>query len=649
MPRMSREFEGRLAVPHPCGYQGRVLFACLCIACLTVAAAGQETPFAIAEPGEDGLSLPDAVLGRPYSVALPLIGAVGRVNCQLVAGAGQLPSGLMLRDHWLEGTPRQVGECAFSVVAQDELGQRDERRFRLRTLAPPAGPLGIEAVELRTCVACVPYTGVVRAEGGYPPYRWVVREGVLPPGLTFKDGVISGMVRQAVSDRTTFAFNVSIVDDLGQRSSRSCELVLAPNESVILRVDRAEGIVVGELPPAVHGQSYCARLPFAGGYGHLSWSLVESLPDGLALVDGVIAGSARQAGVWNFSVTLRDELGQELSQRFRLAVLPPVPPPVRIVTAELPAAILGEQYVAVLKAEGGVPPYRWTGVNGALPEWAEFQADMIRGVPANVAFVGEVRLSVKVADAVGGEDGPTELVLAVRANPQFPGPLVTSRRLPPAIVGAAYDGLLMADGGHPPHSFEILSGRLPPGLAMEATGRVHGQPEAEGEWSVESQVTDALGQTSPPTNVSVSALKLGACTLRLGPMSLLYAVTNQEWAYSLPIAGGVLPYRFSVDGALPPGIAIDAQSGQLAGKPTEAGSWRVTLCITDASPEEQEVIGPVRFVVLATDTGQAWAWTGGGLGAGLLLGAGVAAFYVACRRRFSLGTAGYARRGSAGA
>ncbi len=73
---------------------------------------------------------------------------------------------------------------------------------------------------------------------------------------------------------------------------------------------------------AVLGRPYRARLLETGGVAPLSWSVAGAFPPGLRLTgaDGVIAGSARKAGSWRVTVTVRDALGAQSSRPATLRV-----------------------------------------------------------------------------------------------------------------------------------------------------------------------------------------------------------------------------------------------------------------------------------------------------------------------------------------
>lgn len=74
-----------------------------------------------------------------------------------------------------------------------------------------------------------------------------------------------------------------------------------------------------------------------------------------------------------------------------------------------------------------------------------------------------------------------------------PAELAVVGVLPPATVGVPYLGVLAAEGGVPPFTWE--AGGLPPGLGVEGE-RITGVPEQYGTWMVTLAVTDAVRQVA---------------------------------------------------------------------------------------------------------------------------------------------------------
>ncbi len=64
-----------------------------------------------------------------------------------------------------------------------------------------------------------------------------------------------------------------------------------------------------------------------------------------------------------------------------------------------------------------------------------------------------------------------------------------------AIVGVEVDAEVSVEGGRPPYRFDLVQGRLPPGVSLDAaTGRLVGSPSASGEFPVTLGVTDSAGK-----------------------------------------------------------------------------------------------------------------------------------------------------------
>ena len=73
---------------------------------------------------------------------------------------------------------------------------------------------------------------------------------------------------------------------------------------------------------------------------------------------------------------------------------------------------------------------------------------------------------------------------------------VTSTSVPDGVVGTPYSTAVNAVGGTPPYSWSLVSGSLPPGLALSTTGTVSGTPTVAGSFTFTLKVTDSMGASA---------------------------------------------------------------------------------------------------------------------------------------------------------
>ncbi|MGI5169965.1 putative Ig domain-containing protein [Spirillospora sp. CA-253888] len=132
---------------------------------------------------------------------------------------------------------------------------------------------------------------------------------------------------------------------------------------------------------------------------------------------------------------------------------------------------------------------------------------------------------------------------------------------------------LSATGGAPPLTWSAAG--LPAGLRITSDGVISGTPTRPGTGTVVVTATDAfrLAGTASFTWTVNDVPKLTA------PAAQTSAVGD---TVRLPVAlsGGTGPLAWKAAG-LPAGLGIDAATGQITGRPAEAGGTKVTVTVTD--------------------------------------------------------------------
>ncbi|MER5319702.1 DUF7507 domain-containing protein [Streptosporangium roseum] len=238
-----------------------------------------------------------------------------------------------------------------------------------------------------------------------------------------------------------------------------------------------------------------------------------------------------------------------------------------------PAGEVGAAYSVPLTVSAGTAPYTWSVGAGSLPPGLTLNAStgVLSGTPT---AAGGYSFTARVTDA-GNVSTTREVTLVIAPKPAFTFPAP-----PSGEVGVAYSVPLTVSGGTAPYTWSVGAGSLPPGLTLNAsTGVLSGTPTAAGGYSFTVKVLDAQNQ-SDTTAVSLTIVPQPAFTFPTPPA----AQVGVSYSVPLTVSGGVAPYTWSVGaGSLPPGLTLNASTGELSGTPTATGSSPVTFRAVDAN------------------------------------------------------------------
>ena len=170
----------------------------------------------------------------------------------------------------------------------------------------------------------------------------------------------------------------------------------------------------------------------------------------------------------------------------------------------LPGGTATAVYSQAFSASGGAIPYRWSVVDGALPDGLSMNADgSIAGTPTTP---GTFSFGVQVTDSQGIIDRKT---FSITINSAAAAPIISTQSpLPAATVDAAYSQTLAASGGDGPYTWAAAVQVLPPGLTLQDRGSLNGTPSAAGTFNFTVKVTDRVG---------VSVTKIFSITVNPSP------------------------------------------------------------------------------------------------------------------------------------
>jgi prepilin-type N-terminal cleavage/methylation domain-containing protein len=303
----------------------------------------------------------------------------------------------------------------------------------------------------------------------------------------------------------------------------------------------------------------------------ITWRTL-GLPPGLAVSDaGVVTGTPQVAGTYPVRATVTDAVSTG-DAVFTWIVNPqPAIPQPPDQTWDAGAAV---SYIVPLT--GGTAAFAWTATG--LPAGLSIAPTTGVITGRTEATGAAATATVTVTDRFG-ERATATFKWFTRVAVQSPSPAA-----PIALTkDEAYNGSIVAAGGSGTYTFS--SPNLPPGLTMTPAGAISGTPTAGTRFLMTINVTDSLGATNS-TVVPVTVDASSGLRITAPPASQADRTATKGRAISphtTVAVGGATPYVWSAN--LPPGIELrthgHGRNAQLTGTPTAAGTYVVTMTVTD--------------------------------------------------------------------
>ncbi|WP_236585435.1 putative Ig domain-containing protein [Dyella sp. EPa41] len=503
-------------------------------------------------------ALANASAEAPYTHTFTASGGTGPYSYSLTTGA--LPAGLTLSSGGvLSGTPTAAGTFNFTIKATDSSTGTGapftaSQSYSLTVSAPA---ITVAPATLPAGTGGVAFSQTVSASGGNGSYTYSLSAGALPPGIGLSSsGVLSGTPTTA----GIYNFTITAADGVGFTGSQAYTFTVnAPTIAVS----------PATLPAGTGGAAYSQTLSASGGQGGYTYSLAAgALPPGIALSSGgVVSGTPTTVGSYNFTVKATDGFGFTGSQAYTFTVGAPA---ITFSPAALPAGTGGAAYSQTLSASGGHGGYTYSLSAGALPPGIALSSGgAVSGTPTTA---GSYSFTVTATDGFGYTGSQ-----AYTVNVNAPTISFSPATLPAGIGGVAYTQTLSASGGHGGYTYSLVSGALPPGIALSSAGPISGTPTTAGSFNFTVKVTDGFGFIATQAyTIAVNAptIVFTRTTLPGGQVAVAYSQT-------VSAGGGSGSYTYSLTaGSLPPGVALSS-SGALSGTPTAAGNYSFTVTATD--------------------------------------------------------------------
>ena len=359
-----------------------------------------------------------------------------------------------------------------------------------------------------------------------------------------------------------------VVREGPDRGHQDCRYSTTKETALTETVAQAATVAItpAALAEGVAGKPYSQTLSSSGGTGPYAYTVASgTLPPGVTLSSsGAFAGTPTTAGSYTFTVRSSAAGASPGTRTYTVVVRLSLP-------ASFGNGVTGVSYTQALSATGATGAVAFSVGAGALPDGLSISGAQIVGTPTKQ---GAFTFTIHAADAAGGS-GDQQYTVEIA----YPTVAIGPEELPAVIRDQRYLASFSATGGTGPYRFFLADGELPSRFHLLADGTLTGRPLEDGTsvFRITIGVTDKYG--APATKDYELAYYGPTITLRPAKVKPLKLDTKVRLRFRA--RGGTAPYTFEVArGLLPEGLQLGVR-GMLLGTPTEIGTFRVTVRVTD--------------------------------------------------------------------
>ena len=233
----------------------------------------------------------------------------------------------------------------------------------------------------------------------------------------------------------------------------------------------------------------------------------------------------------------------------------------------LPNGTVGVVYNQSLAASGGVTPYTWSLVSGALPTGMTLSSSgVLSGTPSNPITTATVfNFSVRVAGANAAE---STKALSFTVQPAPAPAISTPSPLPAGKIGVVYNQTLAATGGATPYTWSVVAGVLPTGMTLSPAGVLSGTPSNPITTATVFNFTARVAGANAAVSTKALSFTMQPASAPAAPV--LTFAANKVTMTSVTV-GSVI--RYTTNGAEP--TAVSPVYNAVNKLPLASGKWTV--------------------------------------------------------------------------
>lgn len=514
--------------------------------------------------------------GRPFSFELPRpANAYGAVTYEF----SSIPAGVSVVDGKLVGSVAEASVTVMPFTLIDAARRTLSGTYTLTILEPMSASLegrGKSGTEDTGDLAfAIPRGGdtvisaLVKDAIGVVAYEFA---GILPAGLGYADGVISG---KPEAEGATGKIDLLLTDEAGSVVRLEAPITIGARVPLTLTyaVPNPAGYKDQPIPPIMP--------TVLDAVGAVTYSVKGALPSGIEFDrnTGYFHGTPTQANWYQgIEVTATDGEGADYAGvygPFAIGISLEGTPDLAGTTAITVRA--GAPFERKIVVGNVVAPLTFAQ-NASSPLQFGVQINETTGALSGLfADIGKYAVgSIDVFDAFGRTKSTSVKIASV-------GPL--SIETPSSTPFAQYGSVsvpAVATNVVGQARYELVAGSLPSFLSFSSsTGAISGTGDEKGVWAgLRVKVTDETGEsaTTDPFVVTVG----DRLPLTINASEAYTAIAGKSFNLTVPVANAVGTVSFQIAGDLPEGIEFNVQDGSFSGVADEVGTFPVSISVTDA-------------------------------------------------------------------